>query len=79
MSWGLGCATLRRGAVCSNGYVDAADSYHRNYDGALSAAPEWRANVFYPADDALFFGNITADQFIQQIKAETQKFYQNKQ
>ncbi len=59
--------------------VDAADAYHLNYDGAMSAAPEWWANVFYPADDALFFGNITAEQFIEQIKSETIKFYENKQ
>ena len=58
--------------------VDAATEYHKNFDGAMSAAPEWWANVFYPADDALFFGDLSAEEFIEQIKAETIKFYANK-
>lgn len=58
--------------------VDAATAYHKNFDGAMSAAPEWWATVFYPADDALFFGTITPEQFIEQIKAESIKFYANK-
>ena len=58
--------------------IDASESYYKNYDGAMSAAPEWWANVFYPADDALFFGNITPEAFIEQIKSETIKFYANK-
>ncbi|MEF9970547.1 MAG: extracellular solute-binding protein [Ruthenibacterium sp.] len=59
-------------------FVDASTAYHKNYDGAMSAAPEWWANVFYPADDALFFGKISPEEFIAQIKAETIKFYENK-
>lgn len=58
--------------------IDASESYYKNYDGAMSAAPEWWANVFYPADDALFFGNITPEAFIEQIKSESIKFYANK-
>ncbi len=58
--------------------VDKATAYHKNFDGAMSAAPEWWANVFYPADDALFFGEITPEEFIEQMKTETIKFYENK-
>lgn len=58
--------------------VDASKSYYKNYDGAMGAAPQWWADVFYPADDALFFGNITPEQFIEQLKSETIKFYTNK-
>lgn len=58
--------------------IDASESYYKNYDGAMGAAPQWWADVFYPADDALFFGNITPEQFIEQIKSETIKFYANK-
>lgn len=58
--------------------VDAATEYHKNWDGAMSAAPEWWANVFYPADNALFFGKISAEEFIKQIKDESIKFYANK-
>ena len=58
--------------------VDNAASYHKNFDGAMGAAPEWWANVFYPADDALFFGKLSPEDFIKQMKAETVKFYKNK-
>lgn len=44
----------------------------------MSAAPEWWANVFYPADDALFFGELSPEAFIEQIKTESVKFYENK-
>lgn len=60
-------------------YVDAATSFHKNYDGVMSAAPEWWANVFYPADNGLVFGTLTPEGFIKQIKEETIKFYKNKQ
>ena len=60
-------------------YVDAATNFHKNYDGVMSDCPEWWANVFYPADNALIFGTSTPEAFIAQIKEETVKFYQNKQ
>lgn len=59
-------------------YVDSANNYHPNYDGAMGAAPEWWANVFYPADNALVFGEVTPEEFISNIKAETINFYRNK-
>lgn len=59
--------------------VDNATAYHKNFDGAMSAAPEWWANVFYPADDGLFFGELSPEAFIEQMKTETVKFYENKQ
>ncbi len=58
--------------------VDAAIAYQKNYDGAMGAAPEWFANVFYAADDSLFFGTLSPEEFIAQIKADTIKFYSNK-
>ena len=58
--------------------IEASESYYKNYDGAMGAAPQWWADVFYPADDALFYGNITPEEFIEQIKSETIKFYANK-
>lgn len=60
-------------------YVDKATNFHKNYDGVMSDAPEWWANVFYPADNDLIFGTTTPEQFIEQIKAESIKFYKNKQ
>ena len=58
--------------------VDGATGYHKNYDGAMAAAPEWFASVFYPADNDLLFGEITPEEFIEQIKAASIKFYANK-
>ena len=60
-------------------YLNEVTSFFMNYDSVMAKAPEWWANVFYPADDALVFGTITAEEFIAQIKAETIKFYENKQ
>ena len=60
-------------------YVDKATNFHKNYDGVMSDAPEWWANVFYPADNDLIFGTTPPEQFIEQIKAESIKFYKNKQ
>lgn len=60
-------------------YVDGASEFFQNYDGVMGKAPEWWANVFYPADDALVFGSMSAEDFVKQIKEETIKFYENKQ
>lgn len=58
--------------------IDNSQSYYKNYDGAMGAAPQWWADVFYAADDALFYGKITPEQFIEQMKTETAKFYSSK-
>jgi len=59
-------------------YLNDVTGFFMNYDGVMAGAPEWWANVFYPADNALVFGTATAEEFIAQIKAESIKFYANK-
>lgn len=60
-------------------YVQASTATHMNFDGAMSAAPEWWANIFYPLDDALLFGDITPEDFIASMVSNTRDFYANKQ
>lgn len=58
--------------------VDQAESYHVSYDGAMQRYPEWFANVFYPADNALVFGDITPEEFVETMKQNTIDFWKSK-
>lgn len=58
--------------------LSSAQSFHMSYDGAMSDAPEWFANVFYPLDNKLVFGEISAEEFIKQIKEKSVDFYKSK-
>jgi raffinose/stachyose/melibiose transport system substrate-binding protein len=58
--------------------IDSSTGYFKNYDGVMGGLPEWWANVFYPADNALVFGTATPEQFIRQIKSESIKYWANK-
>ena len=54
--------------------MESAGSTHEMYDG-LQAEAEWWTTVFLPLDDKLMFGNITAEEFIESVKAGTIKFH----
>ena len=56
-------------------YVDQAQTWHLSYDGVMSACPDWFANVFYPLDNKLIYGQITPQAFISQMKQQTVAFY----
>lgn len=62
---------------------DAADIFasnpevHRPYDGVQGDFPEYWNTVLLPLDDKLFFGQITADEFIEQISQATKEFWAN--
>jgi len=58
--------------------LENAESFHVSYDGVLQLYPEWFANIFYPADNDLVFGNITAEEFIERIKQESVDFWESK-
>lgn len=58
--------------------VDGAKQFHLSYDAAMARYSEWFANVFYPADNALVFGDITPEEFIEQIKKESAKYWESK-
>ena len=59
-------------------YLDNAESFHVSYDGVMQGQPEWFANVFYPLDNDLIFGNITPEEFISKIKEDTIDFWKSK-
>jgi len=56
-------------------YVDQAQTFHLSYDGVMGACPDWFANVFYPLDNKLIYGQITPEAFISQMKQQTVAFY----
>jgi raffinose/stachyose/melibiose transport system substrate-binding protein len=59
-------------------YLAASTGMFLSYDGVQNGAPEWWADVFYNYNDQLVFGQITAPEFIKQIKQATIDFYKNK-
>ena len=59
--------------------LDEATSFFLPYDGVLGDQPEWFANVFYPLDNQLIFGDITPEDFIKQIKQDSIDFWDKQQ
>lgn len=55
----------------------SADSAHRYLDGIPSELPDWWTGVFLPVDDRLFFGEISAAEFVEQLSEESAKFWKN--
>lgn len=43
---------------------------HMMYDG-LQSRGEWWSTVFYPVDNDLIYGNITPEEFVSRLKADT--------
>ena len=43
---------------------------HMMYDG-LQSLGEWWSTVFYPVDNDLIYGNITPEEFVSRLKADT--------
>ena len=62
---------------------DAADIFasepevHRIYDGVQGDLPDYWATVFLPLDDQLFFGQISGDEFIDEIASATVDYWAN--
>lgn len=54
-----------------------SSSYHPEYDGLQAEYPEWWKTVFLPLDDKLIFGEISAEDFIKELKKQTKDFYDN--
>ena len=50
---------------------------HRPYDGVPGDFPEYWSTVFMPLDDQLFFGQISGEEFIDSIAADTAEFWAN--
>jgi ABC-type glycerol-3-phosphate transport system substrate-binding protein len=58
--------------------VGNAKTFHRAYDGVWADYPEWWTTVFYPADNNLFFGKTTPEQFIKDIKQASIDYWAKK-
>ena len=59
-------------------YINTSETFHISYDGVMGEYPEWFANVFYSLDNELFFGSITPEEFIKEIKEKSLEFWMNK-
>ena len=59
-------------------YLNTSKSYHISYDRVMGDYPEWFANVFYPLDNALFFGEITPRDFISRVKADSIEYWRTR-
>lgn len=56
--------------------VNSDRPFHRIYDGIQAAAPSWWEQIFYPANNSLFYGEISGDEFISRIKQQSVDFWQ---
>ena len=56
---------------------EANPQVHRPYDGVPGDFPEYWSTVFMPLDDQLFFGQISGEEFIDRIAADTAEFWAN--
>ena len=72
-----------RGIGVPDGVEGAAEMYEgynsvRFGFGLDADAAEWQTNVFYPLNDELLFGNITPEQFIDDLQEAHDAFYAQK-
>jgi len=68
--------------IYSGAFIDMFDMFskatevHEMYD-KLQGYSEWFTKILLPLDDQLLFGDITAEEFIREIKQEQIDFYNN--
>lgn len=55
--------------------LNSGRPFHRIYDGIQAVYPGWWEQVFYPLNNELFFGNISAREFISGIKDQSLGFW----
>ncbi|MEH7083521.1 extracellular solute-binding protein [Neobacillus drentensis] len=55
-----------------------ASSYHKEYDGLQAEYPDWWKTVFLPLDDKLIFGEMKAEEFVQQLQKQTKNYWSKK-
>lgn len=56
-------------------WVKSADEVTPAFDGAISAAGNWWADVLTPLTSQLVFGTLTPEQFVEQGKKRTTEFW----
>ena len=59
------------------GIFAAEPEVHRIYDGVQGDFPEYWETVFLPLDDQLFFGQISGEEFIDEIASKTADYWAN--
>jgi len=57
--------------------IRAGTAVHGYIGGLVAKAPDYLQSVLEPLNDKLIFGQITADQFIQQISAASATYWKN--
>lgn len=60
-------------------YVEQAPGFNPVYDGTQAQLPEWYSTLFEPLSIRLVQGNVTAEEFIQQIKQDTIDYWGRQQ
>ncbi|MGE8205946.1 ABC transporter substrate-binding protein [Heyndrickxia sp. NPDC080065] len=55
-----------------------ASSYHKEYDGLQAEYPDWWKTVFLPLDDKLIFGEMKAEEFVQELQKQTKDYWSKK-
>ena len=55
--------------------IETATDTHFVWDGMQPLYPDWLSKVFFPINDSLFFGKIMPDEFIQQLKEVSAKYW----
>lgn len=55
--------------------LESATEANRYLDGVPATAEQFHKGVFLPLDDKLFFGEITAEQFVEQLQQQSADFW----
>lgn len=57
--------------------LENASTGNRYLDGVPTDSAQFWSGVFLPLSDKLFFGEITAEEFVSQLEADSKSFWQN--
>lgn len=60
-------------------YVENASSFHIPYGGVLLRYPDWFSRIFSPLNNALIFGEISPEEFIEQIRLKTVRYWKEQE
>ena len=55
-------------------YLEQASGFHTVYDDTQALNPEWFSTIYTPLSTNLVLGDLSAEEFISQIKAQTVRF-----
>ncbi len=55
-------------------YLEQASGFHTVYDDTQAKNPEWFSTIYTPLSTSLVLGDLSAEDFISEIKAQTVRF-----